>query len=1204
MANTTTMDRALYSCLSTAQRGLPMRPLFGQILTIFLKNKHDKATQDALLKILQSLDKDLIENYPHSVFIAGFSPEVWGGWTEREIPIQSEVLKHGLHFKDTGGDFLLYIKSPDKETANKIVASIIRDLFAHAHDIQSLELGKRPDGRVMGGRYVDHISNPNDPISLAEDILEGNGACFGFTQKFTFDWPDLNSQPGEALDAVIGRRPNGEIISQQRSKVANAHIHRAHTLDGNRDQRKLLRQALPYDEINKHASREEGIMFVAFCNEQHRFESILQSMLGDRPERPLDRLMDFIQGEGGTYWYIPSAKELGVAGVTPGDDTYEDPHWKVRSSNKYMYYNTQDYMHQMAEGLYESADQPSVRVLSLLSRTFNHWRDGWMKGENFPRLPHLKDLLPVVKKEAVPDSILERKGLANFATLADLLSSPDSKIAQHTGLVRITAKELVVGAIPDFTLGRGKEVVTYLTEDEIMAAWLKCQLDEGAAMGHIVPNFQTLVDNGLAGMIEDFDKRAEEARNGGFAEKASFFVSASDSFKGVQAYLTNWAEIARRAQVHAIGRDDKDNLQDVKERLERLVVGPPTSFHDAVQLIFSFHSCLHLVGELTAFGRLDQILWPFLDKDIQDGTITLERAQDIVDCLWIKIGENAFVNRAFIYDYRGYGNTSVNGVGGNFPQGGGINQWVQQITIGGYKATDDEVPVGGANPVTLLCLKAARRIPVNAPSLSLRVYKGIEKEYTDAAAQSILAGGAHPILYNDDKLCEGLFHSGETITRAWSRDYAADGCYEPMMAGASEFTFTNVEPMAALEQTLNQGSTYGAAGPVHLRGLKQTFRSPPASKITSFEHLQEIFLKQLYWLVNRSYNFVLSNYGNYEDICPSPLLSALLDGCVESGRDLTAGGAKFHMVAPLFLGVANTIDSLYAIKKLVFDTESARVTLSELVRCLICDWGYNMIEPYQDQSLGPANAAANAVRYQELREVAMALPKWASGDRDEDLNHIGTWLIEKMVDMSVEAIRKPAPGLKNVLDDIYNKHEGFEWVVTPGVGTFEGFVGDGLTCGASADGRRNGMPIASDMSPVPGPQDLPPAPVHRDIYAAMDSYKSRAVEVGISSAAPVDMNIPEDFPLESLKEFIRDFSEGTVGGNMVTLTCADLDTYEKASEDPEKYNLVRVRMGGWTEFYPTMFPDYQEHQKRRQYFEVQEKDEGGDRRNERHLRRN
>lgn len=74
--------------------------------------------------------------------------------------------------------------------------------------------------------------------------------------------------------------------------------------------------------------------------------------------------------------------------------------------------------------------------------------------------------------------------------------------------------------------------------------------------------------------------------------------------------------------------------------------------------------------------------------------------------------------------------------------GGGINQWVQQITVGGYKATDDEKPVDAANPVIMLCLKSARRIPVSAPTLSLRVYNGMPEEFLDEAAKAILAGGA------------------------------------------------------------------------------------------------------------------------------------------------------------------------------------------------------------------------------------------------------------------------------------------------------------------------------------------------------------------------------------------------------------------------------------------------------------------------------
>ena len=145
-------------------------------------------------------------------------------------------------------------------------------------------------------------------------------------------------------------------------------------------------------------------------------------------------------------------------------------------------------------------------------------------------------------------------------------------------------------------------------------------------------------------------------------------------------------------------------------------------------------------------------------------------------------------------------------------------------------------------------------------------------------------------------------------------------------------------------------------------------------------------------------------------------------------------------------------------------------------------------------------------------------------------------------------------------------------------------VGDGLGCGASADGRLNGAPIASDLSPSPAPQDLPAAPAFRNIYQSLRSYSKRSIEIGLSNASPVDMNIPEDFPLDELQAFLRRYADGETGPNLITLTCADLATYQAASRDPERYDLLRVRMGGWTEFYAVMFPVHQGQHQRRQYF--------------------
>lgn len=1165
--------------LEGAQRGLLTHALFGQIVTIHLKKNlksYNETTYNSIITIIQDLATTADAQLPRCGLLVGVNPQLWGEWKQRSIPISDKVLNGTAQFTNTYGDILLYLKTHDHKTAERLLEEPKRLLHGLATEIDSVVMGKRQDSKIMGGRYHDGITNPNDPISLQEDILmngEFKGSSFAFTQRFVFDWEAIISNTVDSQNQIVGRRYDGSILSQHATR---GHIHRANVRDCNGDQRKLLRQALPFGKVHHHSGREEGIMFVALCNEQQRFEDILQNLLGHRKDDPADQLMQMVSGVGGSYWYVPTATELKVSAAKAGDDLYEHPHWKVSSPNGYLFYNFQDYLHAMGEGRYQPGDAPSPRLLSLIARTFNHWRDGWVHNHHFPRFPHLASIQDKKEMEAIP--IPTRKAMANFETLTNLLSSPHSKVARECGLLSIYPKELLVGIVPDFTYGRGKEVIPYLSEDEKFNFWLKKQLNEFSSMGHILPDLDHVVRNGLGNMITNLEKRLDQD-----AAQETFYNSAITSLKGVQNYLRNWSAIAKNSAAQAREQNqtsDAENMIDVSERLEHLVDQTPRSFQDAVQLLYSFHCCLHLVGELTSIGRLDQILWPFLEKN----PIPNDRAQEIIDCLFIKIGENAFISRSAIHDYLTCGTGSINGGFANFSQGGGINQWGQQITIGGYKAADGE-PQDGSNPVSMLFLKSARRIPVNAPSVSFRVNKHTPDNLIAEAAKALLSGGAQPTLFNDDKICKALLDSGVTndhVGIKWSRDYAADGCFEPMMAGATEFAFNNIMPLHALEQTINEGATYGAAGSEHLRGLKVSFRSTPAHSIKSFEELQTIFQKQLKWLTIQCYDYLLDHYGNLADVCPSPLLSTVIDGCIEKGRDLTDGGARFHMLAPLFVGVANTIDSLYSIWKLVYDHESACSTLDELLLCLINDWGFGMIEPYQDLVLAATEAEQNADRYKELRLAALALPKWGSGAADPVLQKIGADFMDYIVKIGHSVIREPHPALAPKLEAIKNKYgPDFEFVITLGTGTFEGYTGVGAACGASADGRRKGMPVASDASPTPSPQDLPPKPGTRNIYNVMRSYRQDAVEYGIADTAPVDLNIPENFPLSDLRQFIKDYAAGWVGGNLLTLTCADLKTLQEASKDPEKYGLVRVRMGGWTEFYSTMFPGHQDHHQRR-----------------------
>ena len=154
--------------------------------------------------------------------------------------------------------------------------------------------------------------------------------------------------------------------------------------------------------------------------------------------------------------------------------------------------------------------------------------------------------------------------------------------------------------------------------------------------------------------------------------------------------------------------------------------------------------------------------------------------------------------------------------------------------------------------------------------------------------------------------------------------------------------------------------------------------------------VKEIFATHLN--VRTGYNlfFLLLNYDNIVQYSPSPLLSSLIRGCLETQRDIYNGGANHTLVGVQFISFSNTVDALYAIKKLCFDRDSALISLAELVRCLKCDWGYNMQEPFHDEISGTTRGQRLSDTYKAVRETAINLPKFgtSAGAENKDIQEI------------------------------------------------------------------------------------------------------------------------------------------------------------------------------------------------------------------------
>ncbi|XP_066957442.1 4-hydroxyphenylacetate decarboxylase glycyl radical subunit-like [Macrobrachium rosenbergii] len=1207
---------------SYTQLGLfDFRHNFGKFINMILSTK-DRSTKTEIMKVVRRLKELAHSMHGRTRVLVAFDPELWNLWG-CPVPLEkrpkSEYLtKNSKKFISTPGDVFFYIKSDVLKNANQLLC-LLKEMLENnckqcVEKISITESVEHGNTNIIGGLFREGIGNFSDPVSTNQHILINGtgkgmpGGTYMMTQKFEINWDVVGTKSKTQKEDMIGRRVMTQTIIP--SNYERRHTNRAHHVNDFpppcnilKGFRRVFRQSLPYGKSNSGHGREKGVFYLSITKSTTVFVELLEHLAGVQAFSPngeitVDELISDLIPLEGTFWYVPNRQELEID--TPGVCKVDlDPHWDVTSKNGYMFYNQKYYMYAMTNGHYENNEAPTPRVLRLLGYAFEQWNHHWFRLQTAPEIPRLQELLKPDEEHFKDASIPIRKGLATkkslgeLFTTSDVTANPSKFYGFKADLFNIHPSELIVGRMPRFSLGLGKVVMNYLNDDERMSAFLM-GLSEVSGVGHIIPQHDKLLKLGLDALLEDLKER--KAKEGLSVEKQEFFESCIMAWEGMQMYMENYAKLAAHLSSleKEYSKSELKNFKAISQRMQKLAHEPPETLLEAVQVIFTLHCCLHLIGEPVAVGRFDQFLEPY------QNSCSIEEAQEIIDCFWIKLSERVLLNRHNVVDLTQWGNVAVPyASNGQFPNGDSINQWVQQLTIGGYKACNGEAKPA-SNRITMLCLKAARRLPLNAPCLSLRLHDGLSADLIVEAAKALLSGGAHPILPHDDRLIPGLMKAGSKLSVPMplsdARDYGCDGCYEPMIAGKSEFAFTYIPLPQIIELTMNQGTLYAQSGPNFLKGQAASFTTPHPDNITTFEQFKQIFAKHLRIKLEGNLFGVIQNYGNIWKYCPTPLLSPVIDGCLETGRDLYNGGSKYHILSCMFVGFSTCIDSLYAIKKMCYEEATAVVSLSELLVCLKCDWGFQLQEPFVDDIAGPIRTKERKDQFGILRQHALSFEKFGTevAADNKEIRELVAWLSDLIIETFDDVVygqNEDRPFVKKLeeLKERYTDPDSsapFEFLFTPGSGTFEGYVGWGLSCGASADGRREGMPIASDFSPSPSSQDLAPNPPYSDVFKALQNWDHPSINEGFSCGAEIDLNVTEDFPLDELIRLIYKFShqEGSIGGNLLTVTCADEKTYEQATMFPEKYGLLRVRMGGWTEFFTAMFDAHQEQHRRRPYF--------------------
>lgn len=713
------------------------------------------------------------------------------------------------------------------------------------------------------------------------------------------------------------------------------------------------------------------------------------------------------------------------------------------------------------------------------------------------------------------EPLIIRNALAVKKKLTDapIALWPDQLIA---GSFVLPQNDVIVGgALPDYATAAEKKAAA------------EYGLSVGSVVGHIVPSYPKLLQKGALGIRDDAVAMGKATRN---EESRAFYRACEIVTEALAAFAARHAALCR-SQAKSESPARAAELYAMADDLDFAPAYPAKSFRQAVASIWLTHLAFQLTGNSLAIGRFDQHVGPYLAADLESGAITPGQAAELIECFFLKFNERTIDNdilragadfvSARTHNEAAWArrspfahSTQRTNLRDSIDS---TNHWLQNIIIGGVKPADG---TDACNPVTMMCLDAFEKNRMTNPCLTVRLHAGTSSQLLRRSCEVLREGGGLPAFFNDDAIIPALVKWG--IAPEDARDYTNDGCWEIILAGRNDFYFDRFNMLRCLEWALNRGRS-------RIDGKKEAPDPGDPKLFASYEAVYEAFLGELYYEIEGLMAKNEANFGRRYMIAPVPLLSALLEGPMENGGDMTQCGAKYITFGLIAEGVSHVIDSLCAIKKVVFEERLA--TMAELVDAL----------------------DHNFEGYGALRNRLQAAPKYGRNEKEAD--ETGAQLIKAFA---------------NKVSELNAEYPAITYL--PGAGTFSWYIAIGEGLGASPDGRLSGEAVSSNLSPSAG-------------------AATRGVTGAILSHAAFDMadlpvGSPNDLRLSArlvkgeeglcrLTGIVKSFV--ALGGNMLTLTVADTEILRLAQAHPEQYRDLRVRMGGWSAYFTMLSKEQQDY---------------------------
>lgn len=621
------------------------------------------------------------------------------------------------------------------------------------------------------------------------------------------------------------------------------------------------------------------------------------------------------------------------------------------------------------------------------------------------------------------------------------------------------------------------ETVYDLTPDEA-SAWEGTYRERAHARSHtagagqdshMAIDYELLLSEGINGLIARIDYLLE----GCSADRRPFYRCCRRCLEGVLVHSIHYAEHAEQLAAQTEDAERREELYAIAALCRRVPAQPAESFYEAVQSVHFITYCLGM-NPFRAFscqqfqlGRPDRYLLPYYEHDCAAGTLDKKHAQLLLDCLAIQINMRV-----------------PNGLSSGY-------------MVGGRSESGDIV----ANDLTLMGMQVIDDIRLVYPAVGFCHTEGMPDGYLAAACEILSHGRSHPAIFNDDVISKGLAAYGVKNTHS----YIHSTCVEITPVGASNVWVAS--PYTNMAQLL-------------LDCMDEPIDTLPALLNALFARLDAS--------IQRNFEAENAQRAHRASHSINPLLSCFVSDCLGRGQDIEQGGAQYNWIMPSFVGMANLVDSVYAINELIF--KQHRMTLPAFKRILASDFVGN--EALQ-------------------REILESIPKY--GNDIDDIDRYFTLFTEHIVSECKKYTPMFSQG--HLIPSV------FCWIM------HERF---GKETGATPDGRRAGFPLGDGSGPCQGREK------HGPTASILSSTKWNHSDMigGVAVNMKFLKSSLGPHSIDTLTSLVKSYLKR--GGFEIQINVVDQETLLDARLHPENYQDLVVRIGGYSDYFVRLTPEMQE----------------------------